>query len=245
MNDTQKKIVADFLATTTLENSTTEETVAATLNFPAVSDGETIKLPEPDLLPDANINFLETVELRSTVRKYSSTPLTQKELSYLLWCTQGVKALLPNGMTKRTVPSAGGQHVLTTFLYIQNAENISPGLYRFLPAEHALTLVTAKDECEEKFTAAFKNRALIKGSAVTFAWVADAGRMTARFGARGCRYVWLDAGHVCQNLYLAGHTMGIGVCAVGAFSDERLTAALNVPNDENCFVAYCATAGKM
>ena len=97
----------------------------------------------------------------------------------------------------------------------------------------------------EHFLAGFKNKNMIKGSAVTFVWATEAAKMRARFGMRGYRYVLIDAGHVCQNLYLAGFAVGIGVCAVGAFDDEKLSAALGLPNDIDCFVAYAATVGKM
>ena len=63
--------------------------------LPYPKDAVLIDLPEPDLLPDMNVNFLEMVELRSTLRQYDDTEkLTQKELSYLLWCTQGVKMVM-------------------------------------------------------------------------------------------------------------------------------------------------------
>ena len=237
------KIIDDFLTATTLANSKPAENTPS-LDLPN-GIGEIIKLPEPELLADVNVNFLELVEIRSTVRQYQNTPLTQKDLSYLLWCTQGVKAQDNSGRTKRTVPSAGGTHTFTTFLYIQNVEGLKAGLYRFLAAEHALLFIEESAAVAEEFFGGFKNKNLPQGSAVTFVWATDAAKMRARFGARGMRYVWLDAGHVCQNLYLAAFAVGIGVCAVGAFDDAKLAAALKLPNNADCFIAYAATVGKM
>ena len=116
--------------------------------LPYAKDAVLIDLPEPDLLPDAHVNFLEMIELRSTLRQYDDTKeLTKKELSYLLWCTQGVKMVMQT-KTVRNVPSAGGRNALETFLYIRRVEDIKPGLYRFLPLEHKLVLVSDSENIE-------------------------------------------------------------------------------------------------
>jgi SagB-type dehydrogenase family enzyme len=67
--------------------------------------------------------------------------------------------------------------------------------------------------------------------------------MTWRYGERGYRYLHLDAGHVCQNLYLASETIDAGTCAVGAFDDDALNNLLGL-NEEEAFVIYLATVGK-
>lgn len=60
--------------------------------LPYAKDAVLIDLVDPDVLPDAQVNFLEMIEVRSTLRQYDDTKeLSNKELSYLLWCTQGVK----------------------------------------------------------------------------------------------------------------------------------------------------------
>ena len=219
-----------------------------------------IPLPPPELFPDVPVNFLELVEVRSSVRQYSSSPVSKRELSYLLWCTQGVKSKDCDGKTKRTVPSAGGLHVFTTYVYANNVGGIEAGLYRFLAEEHGLCLVCAKegdDGFGEAFAASFSNPALVKNGAVTFVWAADADRSIARFGENAERYMYLDAGHVCQNLYLSALSVNIGVCAVGAFSEEKLFenirfAERKAAEKAGAFLppkvsrpVYAATAGKL
>ena len=202
-----------------------------------------VKLPEPDLLLDKQVNFLELIELRTTVRQYHETPLTLTELSYLLWCTQGVKMTMPGGTSIRTVPSAGARHALETYLYIQRVEGLEPGLYRFLALEHALLPVDLSAAAGESLVPAFSGRNMVAGSAVTFIWSAVLERMSYAYGPRAYRYLHLDAGHVCQNLYLAAQTVRVGVCAIGAFDDDGLNAALGF-DGENQFAVYAASAGK-
>ena len=208
---------------------------------PVPADANLIPLPEPGLLPDRNVNFLEIVELRSTVREYSSEPLSLEELSYLLWCTQGVKMALPGGDSRRTVPSAGGRHAFETYLYLRRVEGLEEGLYRFLAFEHALVLEAPPGEA---FFAGFRAGNMVRSSAATFVWSAVLERMACKFGDRAYRYLFLDAGHVCENLYLAGQTIHVGVCAIGAFYDEALNAALKL-DGEHEFVVYGAAVGKL
>jgi len=74
-------------------------------------------------------------------------------------------------------------------------------------------------------------------------WVAIPHRMTWRYSERGYRYLHLDAGHACQNLYLAAEAIGGGVCAIGAFDDDAMATLLDLDPDEQ-FVIYLATVGK-
>ena len=63
--------------------------------LPYAKDAVLIDIVDPDVLPDAQVNFLEMIEVRSTLRQYDDTKeLSNKELSYLLWCTQGVKMVM-------------------------------------------------------------------------------------------------------------------------------------------------------
>ena len=92
-------------------------------------------------------------------------------------------------------------------------------------------------------TRACFDQGFIRSSAVTLIWVAVAYRMTWRYGQRGYRYLHLDAGHVCQNAYLAAEALGCGACGVAAFSDDDLNRALGLDGEEQ-FAVYRAAVGK-
>lgn len=211
--------------------------------LPYPPEAKLIELTEPDFLPDKQINFLEMIELRSTVRQYDEEEqLTNKELSYLLWCTQGIKMAFPT-KTIRNVPSAGGRNALETFLYIRRVEGIEPGLYRFLPLEHKLLCVSNDPDMESKICDEFSTVGVAKKAAVVFIWTAVYERMACLFGERAYRYIYLDAGHVCQNLYLTAQAIDLKVCALGAFDDEQLNKNLGLDGEEQ-FVVYGAGVGK-
>jgi len=68
-------------------------------------------------------------------------------------------------------------------------------------------------------------------------------RMYWRYTERGYRYILLDAGHVCQNLYLAAEGLGCGVCAIAAYDDDLFNQAFGL-DGVNQFVVYAASLGK-
>jgi len=202
-----------------------------------------IDLPMPEEIPAITIDFMAAIELRTSVRDYQQIPLSLLELSFLLWCTQGVKQVLGDKATLRNVPSAGARHAFETYLLINKVEGIKPGLYRFLALEHKLMEVTLTENIAEEITSACRGQKFVINSAVTFIWVADAARMTWRYGERGYRYLHLDAGHICQNLYLAAQVIGCGACAIAAFDDELLNEAVGIDGEEQ-FAVYVGTVGK-
>ena len=166
VSDFEGKVKA-FLSETSLLSSLSAPASRGELPPPmeksVPEEATVIRLPEPDMLPDLAVNFLETVELRTSVRVYGKEPVTQKELSALLWCTQGVKMALPGGKSIRNVPSAGGRHSFETYLLIQNVEGIKPGLYRFLAFAHALLFVKDIECAREKVIGSFPQRSLQRG----------------------------------------------------------------------------------
>lgn len=204
---------------------------------------KTIDLPGPENIRIQEIDVRKVIERRTSVRNYSPEPLSLEELSYLLWCTQGVKEVVRNAATFRTVPSAGARHALETYILANNVSGLEKGLYRFLPIEHRLTEINMDENIADEIKRGCLDQAFVKTSAATFIWTAVPYRMTWRYGQRGYRYLHLDAGHVCQNLYLSAESIDCGVCAIAAFLDEEINPVIGV-DGENEFVIYVATAGK-
>ncbi|NLY54044.1 MAG: SagB/ThcOx family dehydrogenase [Firmicutes bacterium] len=203
-----------------------------------------IDLPRPETLAMPAVDLTQAIEARKTWRKYTGEPLSLAELSYLLWATQGVKQVTSRPTTLRTVPSAGARHPLETFILVNQVEGLRPGLYRYLALEHQLAEVCLEADVRERLVAACGKQVFVGTSAVTFFWVADAYRSVWRYQERAYRYIYLDAGHVCQNLYLAAQVVGGGCCAVGAYNDDQLNAELGL-NGVDHFVVYAATVGKI
>jgi len=160
-----------------------------------------------------------------------------------LWMTQGVKRFTKRPATLRPVPSAGARHAFETYLLANLVEGLAPGLYRFAASQHALVNLEMPADINEQITHACTDQNQVLTSAATFIWVAVTERMTWRYSQRGYRYLHLDAGHVCQNLYLAAEQIGCGVCAIAAFDDDLLNSTLHL-DGEKLFAIYVASLGK-
>jgi SagB-type dehydrogenase family enzyme len=213
-----------------------------TYEEPVPAGAKLIRLPKPETIKLPPVDLRQVMERRATLRKYQETPLTLEELAYLLWLTQGIKEITPAKLTRRTVPSAGSRHPFETYLLVNRVNGLETGLYRYIASQHAVCKLGGEEKVEE-ITNACGQQAHVRNSAVTFIWVAVPERTAWRYGDRAYRYIFLDAGHVCQNLYLAAESIGCGVCAIDAFDDDLLNAAVGV-DGETQLALYVGTVGK-
>ena len=201
------------------------------------------ELPKPQELNIKDYSLRKAIEERKSVRLYSDDQLTLEELSWLLWCTQGVKEVREESATLRTVPSAGARHAFETFLLVNNVESLDAGIYRYVALEHKLVEYVFEEGIADKIAKAAYDQNMVKNDAVTFIWVAVPYRMCWRYVERGYRYLHIDVGHVCQNLYLAAGNINAGVCAIGAFYDDPINELMRLDGEEE-FVIYLASVGK-
>lgn len=203
-----------------------------------------IELPKAEGSALGHADLREIIEGRRSVRRYAETGLSLEELSYLLWMTQGIKRVSErSGMTLRTVPSAGARHPLETYLSIHQVDGLEVGLYHFLADNQQLEVVRLGGEINRTLTMATLEQQHVAKSAVTFIWAAMPYRTVWRYGSRGYRYLFLDAGHVCQNLHLAAEAIGCGVCAIGAYHDDMVNELIGADGTQ-AFAIYLASLGK-
>ncbi|HOD36139.1 MAG TPA: SagB/ThcOx family dehydrogenase [Syntrophales bacterium] len=180
---------------------------------------------------------------RRSRRTYRREPLTIEELSFLLWATQGVRQRIDAGHAYRTVPSAGCRHALETYLCVLNIEGLEPAVYRYLPLEHQLLFEFAEDHLAQKMVAATFGQPCPGQAAVTFIWTTIPYRMEWRYDLAAHKVIAIDAGHVCQNLYLACEVIGAGTCAIAAYDQEALDTLLRIDGREE-FAVYLAPVGR-
>ncbi|MEE9371331.1 MAG: SagB/ThcOx family dehydrogenase, partial [Sedimentisphaerales bacterium] len=70
----------------------------------------------------------------------------------------------------------------------------------------------------------------IEAAPVTLVFAAQFSRTTNRYGQRGMRYVYMEAGHAAQNVHLQAEALGLGSVAVGAFDDTSVSKVLSLPD---------------
>ena len=78
----------------------------------------------------------------------------------------------------------------------------------------------------------------------TLFWTAVPYRTEWRYTVASPKLIALDAGHSCQNLYLACEAIGFGTCEIGAYDQEKCDAFLGVDGEDELTV-YAAPVGKV
>lgn len=214
---------------------------------PAIGRCETFKTyPEADkiVLPrisgSSGKDLWQSLQGRRSRRKYSDTPLNRNDLSLLLWSAQGITGQAGNYFF-RTAPSAGALYPIETYLAVNQVEDLNPGIYHFEPKEFLLEQLSTTPPGPALSSAALGQNFTGKAS-VTFIWSAVFRRNMSKYGHRGMRYIFLDAGHICQNTLLAAEALGLSACPVAAFFDREVNDLLGIDNNEES-VIYMATAG--
>jgi SagB-type dehydrogenase family enzyme len=129
-------------------------------------------------------------------------------------------------------------------LAVQRVNGVEPGFYRYLPLEHQLLHLFDVEQMPGTLTEATLGQTFVGHSAVVFIWTTIAYRMEWRYGLAAHKVIALDAGHVCQNLYLACEAIGAGTCAVAAYHQQLMDQLLRVDGEEE-FVVYLAPVGKV
>jgi SagB-type dehydrogenase family enzyme len=199
--------------------------------------------PVAEFMHEFTVTLAESIKRRESVRIFSAEPLKLKELSFLLWATQGVRSVPGPGSTLRTVPSAGARHSFETYLYIRRVENLSEGIYRYLPLSHCLLFEFTEENIPDKLAGCCFGQMYAGNCAVAFIWSVIPYRMEWRYHLAAHKVTAIDAGHVCQNLYLACQAINAGTCAIGAYDQERFDKFLHL-DGINEFVIYLAPVGK-
>lgn len=212
---------------------------------PARPGQELIPLPGPESFTAfAGTDLVDAIASRRSHRRFRENALTLQELAFLLWATQGVRQVLDHGHALRTVPSAGCRHAFESYLLVLHVNGLETGVFRYLPVEHALVLERRVDDLAAAISAATLQQHFIAAAPVTFVWTALPYRMEWRYDLAAHRVILLDAGHLCQNLYLACSAIGAGTCAIAAYHQELIDRLLGIDGSDE-FTVYLAPVGKV
>jgi SagB-type dehydrogenase family enzyme len=206
--------------------------------YKAYPSSARIALPQPDLLEGPSIWM--TIGKRRSVRAYTRDTLALHDLSQLLWATQGVTGSVA-GHHLRASPSAGALYPIETYLSIQRVEDIENGLYHYRVDRHELELLRVGDFSGDVRKGAL-DQAIAQRAAVVFIWSAVFFRSKWKYLQRAYRYVFLDAGHIAQNLALSSQALGLGSCQIGAIYDDEMNALLELDGVEES-VIYMSSVG--
>ena len=194
----------------------------------------TIALPEPDTGEEGG-GVWQLLRRRRSRRSYDTERrLPLGLLSALLWASQGLTARYGD-VYFRTAPSAGGLYPVETYLSVRAVDGLEPGIYHFRPHRFDLECLKRGDFARPLARAAL-GQDIVADAPVTFVWSAVLERAKWKYRERAYRYIYIDAGHIAQNLYLAAESLGLGVCTIGAFFDDDANRIVDLDGTEETII---------
>ena len=196
------------------------------------TESDIIQLPTPNF--KSNTSIEEALQKRRSVRDYSNEPLSLPEVSQILWAAQGIT---DKTYGLRTSPSAGALYPLEVYLVAANVRDLPAGIYKYYLQDHSIKKISEGDKRTAISNAALRQDAIENSSAMIII-TAIYERTSVKYGKRGERYINMEVGHVGQNIYLQAVSLGLGTVMIGAFDDEALKKALNLPANEFPLALY-------
>ncbi len=182
-----------------------------------------IKLSAPRYT--SNYSIEEALFKRKSIRDYSDEAVILEDVSQLLWAVQGV------ANKYRTAPSAGATFPLEAYLIAGNVKNLNTGTYKYDALNHVLKFINSEDKRNELGDAAL-GQAIVKNGSAVIILTAVFKRTIKRYGERGNRYVYMEAGHAAQNLCLQATALNLGTVVVGYFNDQEVKRIIETPEEE-------------
>jgi SagB-type dehydrogenase family enzyme len=129
-----------------------------------------------------------------------------------------------------------------TYLVVHAVEGIEPGVYHYAVENHALDQLRTGDFRMDVARAAL-DQEMAYWANVVFVWTAVTARSKWKYRQRAYRYIYLDAGHIAQNLALGAVALDLGSCQIAALYDDEANALLGVDGVEETTI-YMTAVGK-
>jgi len=191
-----------------------------------------VELPPPGPLPAELEHVLRS---RRSVGRFGSQALGVEQLATMLWAAYGVNEPAPADGPPwpdlRTVPSGGALYPLELYVFALDVHGLEPGVYHYDPRRHRLDELRRAD-LGETMQRVLTAPELAESAAAIVAITGVFWRSRFKYGLRGYRFTLLEAGHVAQNLLLAGTALELAACPCGGFFERRLDPLLEVDGVE-------------
>jgi len=197
---------------------------------------EQIELPAFDL--DRPMSLDKTLRQRKSIRDYQAGPISKGQLAYLLWASTGIQRV-EGGYEFRTAPSAGALYPIETYVVANNVKSLEAGVYHYAIRSHQLEILEQRD-LRRQIAAAALGQTMCGIAAAVFIWTAVFERCKWKYGQRAYRYIYLDAGHIAENLALAAVSLNLGTCEIGALYDDHVNAIIGIDGSEESTICMAA-----
>lgn len=182
---------------------------------------ETIKLI--DAQKNSGKPLMEALSLRQSSRNFINKPLTDQQLSNLLWAAFGINR--PES-GKRTAPSARNWQEIDIYLTTAN------GVYLYNAKDHSLIKISSED-----IRAMAGKQDFVKDAAVNLIYVADYSKTGDSSQEDKLLYSGADTGFIAENVYLYCASEGLGAVVRGMVDRDILSKKLNLKEQQKIMLS--------
>lgn len=194
---------------------------------------ETVSLPVPSG-QISGADLVAVINKRRSIREYTARPISLQELSDLLFLGSGVTDKKPY-ISLRSAPSAGASYPIEIYVVANAVAGLEKGFYHYVPEEHLLEVIR-KGDFAVQLKELCLGQAFVKDASAIILMSGVFPRVCARYGNRGYRYVYMEAGHIAQNLYLGATALDLGSCVIGAFLDDEMNLFCGLDGEEESII---------
>ncbi len=181
------------------------------------------KLPKPQ--KDLDFPLMKALQERRTKRKWSDEPLSEQELSNLLWAACGITQVESKRLKcKRTAPSASNSQEISVYVAL------AQGLFRYDEVNHALVLIRAED-----IRSHIGTQKMMRSAPVGLVYVSDYSKMKVYLAKDEHRQHFVsgtDTGFISQNVYLYCASANLSTVILGLVDRDLLHDLIGLEEHE-------------
>lgn len=191
-----------------------------------------ILLPDPHSLDGVSLG--KVLSGRRSTRDFSYKKISVEEISNVLFHSAGLRKNV--GIASRPYPSAGARYPMELYIISQKCD-IPQGVYHYNLRSHSLEVLLESSTLQ---LSSYFSGELVKTASVYILISAVFWRNMIKYGERGYRHILAEAGHIAQNFYLVSEALGLGVCALGGYADDKINKILDIDGLEESVVYVLA-----
>lgn len=224
-----------------------EDAGLATLAFMGDED---IDKSQQTILPEGvplNMELGESMVKRRSIRQYTGDTISLDYLATVLHAGAGITAEMNYRFNSsdeevklysRSVPSGGGLYPVEIYIAVNNVERLSPGIYKYhsktdsiikLFDKMTLDLLFAANSIHQDFISLSRSNAV-------FLLVGHPWKVMRKYGNRGMRFMFQEAGGISQHINLAVAALGLGGVECASFYDDEVHKILKLDGLYRSFI---------
>jgi SagB-type dehydrogenase family enzyme len=184
---------------------------------------------------DLALSLSETVRRRRSVRSYTGEPISLPYLATIVRAAMGIThddqgLNAQHAPSFRATASAGALYPVTLHLVALRVDGLDPGVYMYGPLDDAL-MTSGDNRMTDSILSSVASPegpiATHRAAAICML-IARPARAIRKYGSRGLRHVFLEAGAIAHQINLAATALGVGSVDSSSLYDDEVHEAVGV-----------------